>query len=300
MSKHDDDQWKQLQQVKSTSQEKEQIRQRVWQSMQSEIINKKPERFFHWQGIATACLIILICGSFLGFIFQNTGEQNAEHPTIDYRQFSWEIENIYTEQAEDSLEIYKEKQDMPVGTIKEVSGEEMESITTQSPMFVEKELENFPYPITMYIEHVKMMDTALRYHFFIPNDEKWIYFTFDYPKLEYAEIFHAMSTIKFNDKKPYIHNHQLYVNHGYGTMLFPTGLTPYSITLYKEIYHGLAYSNKAYSSYIEAIEATGLWKKVASNGGRHTFISLDGNQEVSITWHGNEIIYELGYPNREE
>lgn len=233
-------------------------------------------------------------------IFQQSGKPHtAANSSIDYERFSWALEDVYSKKADNGLELLQEKQSVPVGTVKEVTDEEMKSITSQLPMFVEKELEHFPYPMTMYIEHVKMMDTALRYHFFIPNKEKWIYFTFDYPKLEYAEIFHAMSTLAYEDKKPYRHGEQLYVNHGYGLMLFPVGLKPYSITLYKEIYYWVEGSDKAYSKYIETLQTSG-WKKISSDGKRHTFVSVDGNEVVSITWNGKELIYEFDYPNREE
>ncbi|WP_102272970.1 hypothetical protein [Cytobacillus massiliigabonensis] len=300
MSKHLDDQWKQLQQFKPPSHEKDQIKKRIWQTIQEEHAQKSPNMFLPLKEIITACLLVLISGSFFWLIFQESGEpQTAANPSIDYEKFSWALEDVYSKKADEGLELFQEKQSVPVGTVQEVTEEEMKTITEQLPMFVEEELEQFPYPTTMYIEHVKMMDTALRYHFFIPNKDKWIYFTFDYPKLEYAEIFHAMSTLAFEGKKPYSHDEQLYVNHGYGSMPFPVGLKPYSITSYKEIYYWDEGSNKAYSKYIETILASG-WKKTASDGQRHTFVSLDGNVEISIRWAGRELIYEFDYPNREE
>lgn len=301
LGKHYDDQWKQLQQFQPPSYEKDQIKQRIWQTIQEEPVKKLPRIFPPLKGLVMTCLLILICGSFLWLIFQQSGEpQTAANPSIDYENFSWGLEDVYSKKADEGLELFQEKQSVPVGTVKEVTEEEMKTITAKLSMFVEKELEHFPYPTTMYIEHVKMMDTVQRYHFFIPDKEKWIYFTFDYPKLEYAEIFHAMSTLTFDGKKPYSHDEQLYVNHGYGSMLFPVGLKPYSITSYKEIYYWDEGSDKAYSKYIETILSSGGWERKAFGGKSHTFVSVDGNEVVSITWNGKELIYEFDYPNNEE
>lgn len=301
LSKHYDDQWKQLQQLQPSSHEKDQIKRRILKTIHEEPVKKSPNILFPLKGIVTACLLVLICGSFLWLILQHSGEpQTADKPSIDYERFSWALEDVYSKKADEGLELFQEKQSVPVGTVKEVTEEEMITITSQLPMFVEKELEHFPYPTTMYIEHVKMVDTALRYHFFIPNKEKWIHFTFDYPKLEYAEIFQAMSTLAFDDTKPYHHGEQLYVNHGYGRMLFPVGLKPYSITLYKEIYYWDEGSDKAYSKYIETILSSGGWKRKAFGGRSHTFVSIDGNEVVSITWNGKDLTFEFGYPNRDE
>ncbi len=300
LSKHFDDQWKHLQQFQPPSHEKEQLKRRILQTIQEEPVKKSPGFLLPLRGIVTTCLLVLICGSFLWLILQQSGEpQTASNSSIDYEKFSWELEDVYSKKADGGLELFQEKQSVPVGTVKEVTEEEMKTITAQLPMYVEKKLEHFPYPTTMYIEHVKMIDTALRYHFFIPNKEKWIYFTFDYPKLEYAEIFHAMSTLAFEGKKPYSHDEQLYVNHGYGLMLFPVGLNPYSITLYKEIYYWDKGSDKAYSKYIETLLTSG-WKKIASDGKRHTFVSVDGNEEIIVRWGGKYLTYEFDYPNREE
>ncbi|MFE8697257.1 hypothetical protein ACFYKT_13005 [Cytobacillus sp. FJAT-53684] len=299
MSKHFDDKWKQLQQFQPTSHEKTQLKQRIWQTIQEEPVKKAPSHLFQLKGIAMACLLVLICGSFLLLIFQQSGEsQNAANQPFNYEKFSWELEDVYSEEVDEGLELFREKQSVPVGTVKEITEKEMNTVTTQLPMSVVKELEHFPYPTTMYIEHVKMMDTSLRYHFFVPNKEKWIHFTFDYPKLEYAEIFHAISTLAFEGKKPYRHDEPLYVNHGYGNILFPVGLKPYSITLYKEIYYWKNGSSKAFSSYIETLLATGLWKKVESNGNRHTFVSVEGNEEITIWWDRKDLIYEYDYPDR--
>lgn len=301
LSKHFDDQWKHLQQFRPPSDEKDQIKQRIWQTIQEVTVKKSPSISLPLKGVVTACLLVLICGSFFWMIFQQSGEpQTAANPSIDYEKFSWALEDVYSKKADRGLELFQEKQSVPVGTVKEVTEQEMKTITSQLPMFVEKELEHFPYPTTMYIEHVKMMDTALRYHFFIPNGEKWIYFTFDYPKLEYAEIFQAMSTLAFEGKKPYRHNEQLYVNHGYGNMLFPVGLKPYSITLYKEIYYWAEGSDKAYAKYIETILSSGAWERKAFGGKRYTFVSVDGNEVVSITWNGKDLTFEFDYLNRDE
>jgi hypothetical protein len=301
LSKHIDDQWKQLQQFRPSNHDKDKIKQRIWQTIKEEPVKKEPNHFFQLKGIVAACLLVLICGSFFWLIFQQSEEpQMAANSSFNYEKFSWDLEDVYSKKTNEGLELFQEKQSVPVGTVKEVTEEEMKTITAKLPMFVEKELELFPYPTTMYIEHVKMMDTALRYHFFIPNKEKWVYFTFDYPKLEYAEIFHAMSSLVFEGKKPYHHDEQLYANHGYGHMLFPVGMKPSSITLYKEIYYWDEGSDKMYSKYIETILSSGGWERKSFGGKSHTFVSADGNEVVNITWNGKELIYEFDYPNREE
>lgn len=299
LSKHfDDEQWKLLQGVRPTRAQKEVMRKRILES-----IHTPPARVSHfqWKSIAAACLLFLICGSFLFFIFQeNTPSTTSGEMVFDEELIRWNLNDVYAEKSGDDLELYKKDQTVTVGVAEQVAVEEMSKIIKGAPMYVEKELENFPYPTHMYIEHVKMMDVALRYHFFIEvPGQPSIHFSFDYPKLEHADILRAISTLQLKGIKPYKHKDPLYVNHGYGLMIFPIELEPISISSSKEVYHWEDASFKVFADYLEKIEQGG-WKKTSNNERSHTFESGDGNEVVTITIDGKTITYEFFYPNQEE
>jgi hypothetical protein len=301
LSKHFDDQWKLLQQLKPTSNQKEAMRKRIWESIQHHP-DRSRKSFIPWKNILATGFLLLICGSFLLFLLlESTQPQFSEGMSIGDKQFSWDLKDVYSKNTDHGLALYREGQAaVQVGAVQQITEEEMNRIIHSVPMFVYKKLENFPYPTSMYIEHVKMMDVLIRYHFFIPlTDEKVIYFTFEYPKLDHAEIFQAVSTLRIEGIKPYTDTDQLYVTHGYGTLIYPVGLEPISISPNKEVYHWEGASIEAFNAYIKKIEE-GHWEKKATTNQSHTFVSASGNEEVTITIEGETITYEFFYPNRDQ
>ncbi|MFD1736365.1 hypothetical protein ACFSCX_07285 [Bacillus salitolerans] len=302
MNKPFNDQWKLLQQVRPTRNQKEALRTRILDSIAHSPTSISYNRFFQWKSIVATCLLFLIFGSFLLLILQESTQRNAsEEPSVDYTQFSWKLNDVYSVKSGDSMLLYRKENPVEVGTVKEVTEEGKNELVKSLPMYVEKPLENFPYPMTMYIEHVKMMEVSLRYHFFIAfTDEKWIHITFDYPKLEYAEIFHAMSTLELKAKEPYVHNKQLYAKHGYGDLLYPVGLEPVSISHEKEIYHWPNASSNVYSDYLGKIEDELNWQHQTVDGLTHTFVHGTWETELTITLDGKEITYEFVYHNQDE
>jgi hypothetical protein len=302
LNKHIDDQWKLLQQVKPTKEQKDTMRTRVWETFEANAVNV-PRSLFPWKSIAATTIFLMISGVFLWLILLENGQPNtAYEEPIGFEQFSWKLTDVYPEKSGDGMLLYHKDNPVEVGTVKEVTEEEKNKLVTSLPMHVEKTLENFPYPITMYIEHVKMMDVSSRYHFFIAlTGEKWIHITFDYPKLEYAEIFHAMSTIELKGKEPYVHVEQLYVTHGYGDLLYPVGLEPVFISHEKEIYHWSNALSKVYSDYLgKIVDGPGNWQQQTVDGLTHTFVHGTWETELTITLDGKQIIYEFVYHNQEE
>lgn len=302
MNKHFDDQWKFLQQVEPPNNQKDMLRTRVWKSIQAQPVQAH-RRPFQWKGIAAATILLMICGSFLWLILQqSTQKQSAYEEPFDLEQFSWKLTDVYPEKSDEGILLYRKGDSVEVGTVKEVTEEEKNEMVNRLPMYVEESIENFPYPMNMYIEHVKMMEVALRYHFFIAfTDEKWIHITFDYPKLEYAEIFNVMSTLELKGKKPYIHDEQLYVKHGYGDLIYPVGLEPVAISGEKEVYHWPNVSTKVYSDYLgKIINGPGKWQQQSVDGLTRTFVHETSKTELSITLDGKEISYEFVYHNQEE
>lgn len=304
LSKHYDDQWKQLQQLKSTKEEKERAKIRILNSIQ--VPTKIPSHskpFFQWKSILATCLLFLICGGFWLLIQQESSQErnSSQEIKFDYTQFNWQLNDVYSKKTKNGLSLYRKNNSLRLGTVNEVTKSEMNKIINHLPISVEEKLEHFPYPTKMYIEHVKMMDVAIRYHFFITiPDQHIIHFTFDYPKIEYADIFIAISTLQYKGISPYIHSEQLYVKHGYGKMIFPVDLKPISISSNKEVYHWENASSKSYKAYLEKITGElGNYKKKSTKNGTNTFVSTDGNEIVTISREGKTITYEFFYPNQD-
>ncbi|QFT89627.1 hypothetical protein FIU87_13280 [Bacillus sp. THAF10] len=296
-----DDQWKLLKQIKSTSYQKETIRTRILDSIQNSTSNTSSKSYFLWKSMLATCLLFVIFGGFLLLTLSESGQRNSSKETLSEEiQFSWDLKDVYNKESHNGLSLYREDNPMQVGTVQQVTNEEMNNIIKSIPMYTNEKLEHFPYQISMYIEHVKTMDVAIRYHFFISlSDQNTIHFTFDYPKLEYAEIFTAISTLKFNGKDPYRYNQQLYVTHGYGNLLFPVGLEPISISPGKEVYHWEGATFESFNAYLGKLEEDqGNWKKEATSKESDTFVSRDGNEVVTITRDEKTITYEFFYPNR--
>ncbi|MDQ0271468.1 hypothetical protein [Cytobacillus purgationiresistens] len=305
MSKSHED-WDELKSYAPPEEAKENGRHRLWKSIRNEGEGLKGNKTKNkWRGLITACSSILVCGGLLAVIMNNNlsgqnGGDEGNQPEIqplDLSQFSWGLEGVYAKKEAEGLVIYKENEEVPVGNARLVSEEEKEEITQSGAMYVDKQLAEFPYPTEMYIEHVKMKDTVLRYHFFIPDHEDWIYFVFDYPKLEYAEIFNLISTLKIQDREPYIHNEPLYVNHGYGIFLYPTDLIPVTVEYDEAVYIWENPSQESFAHYVEKLEASG-WSRVPGIGKEITFES--SGEIVEISWNDDELVYKYQYTNQED
>lgn len=279
--------WILLKSYKPSVVEKEVLKERISNSLSQESSSNQ-RKFLQWRGILATCLLALICGGLLWQLIEGSdGKQQSF--------FSWELKDVHVEEKNGELLLYQE--DVPVGNVKEVTKEEQNQIISSSPMFVNEQLDNFPYPTTMYIEHVKTMETMQRYHFFIEDkDGKSIYFSFDYPKLEYAEIFDAMYKLRLKGREPYLHHEQLYVRHGYGELIFPVGLKPLTINTEKEVYYWDKASDETFNAYLHQIEEQlPAWERIAN-----IFTSSNGDEVVKITLDEKELTYEFSYPNREE
>ncbi|MFJ5714834.1 hypothetical protein [Neobacillus sp. NPDC093127] len=300
---HFDDQWELLKQVGSTDTEKDEIRKRIRQSLAQAPSKARPFKFLQWKSIVAASLLVVIFGGFLFMLLEkNTRLNSADYFTVDDQSFSWKLEDVTSKKSGKKLELYYKNNPIPFGTVIEVTEAEMNSIIQSKPMFVNKELEHFPNKTNMYIEHVKMQDVVIRYYFFIPlRAEKWLQFTFDYPKLEYANIFKAMSTLELKGKTSYHHNEPLYVTYGYGRMIYPVDLEPVSDTSNNnEVYRWEGASTKAYHQYVDKILQDVSWQKKSEKGLSTTFVSVTFQNEVTITLNGNELTYEYFYPEQDE
>ncbi|ETI66742.1 hypothetical protein [Neobacillus vireti] len=297
------DQWELLKQVGSTDKQKDVIRRRIRQSIAQAPSKARPFKFLHWKSIVAASLLVVIFGGFLFMLLEKSPKlNNADYFTVDDQLFSWNLEDVTSKKIGGQLELYYKNNPIPFGTVQELTETEKNATIASKSMFVNKELEHFPYKTNMYIEHVKMQDVAIRYYFFIPlTAEKWLQFTFDYPKLEYANIFKAMTTLELKGKKSYHHNEPLYVTYGYERMIYPVDLEPVSDTSSNyEVYRWEGASNKAYHQYVEKILQDVSWQKKSGKGLSTTFVSVVFQNEVTITLNGNELTYEYFYPEQDE
>ena len=309
MNNQFDDQWKVLKSIRPETKEKDALRARLWQTLNSQSVSSKPKSSPQWTALAASCLFFLICGGviwklvFDGIHSNPAGHGNvAEQPIEMEGDYVFGMKGITIKRSEDGWDIISEKSANKVGTILEVSEEERNRITGSLPMYEEEELEYFPYPMTMYIEHVKTMDTALRYHFFIPIEkEKQAHFTFDYPKLEHAEIFQAMAALKIAGIAPAETKDPLYVKHGYQKLLFPVGIEPVSISSDEEIYYWEKASLANYQQYLEENSSNFLrWNREQINDTSTTLTSADGREIVTITLENKNLKYEFTYIHDEE
>ena len=299
MNNHYDDNWELLKQVKPPAHKKEAIRRRITSSIRTQ--NNERTRRYEWKNIVLTSVFLIISA---GFLFQLQSNNQIEESSVSSasgnRQFSWQVEDIYSERMENGYAFFKKGNSVQIGYAETVKEEERKKIISSGAMYVEKELESFPYPTTLYIEHVKMTDVSLRYHFFINIANKTTHFSFDYPKLEYAEIFHLIATLEFKDQKPHIHADQLYVTHGYDTLPFPVGLEPIDKFDNTEKYLWEKASVKEYRNYLNKIKSTGEWLEDSGSGSTHIFASKTGYVIVKITLTGKEITYEFSYPKQDE
>jgi len=300
LNNHFDDNWKNLKQIKPPAYKKEAIRNQITNSIRTKTNERAVFRIFEWKNVVLTSLFLLISAGILFQLQSNYQKQEAPVSSASNGLFTWNIKNIYGEKSEDGYVFFKEGSSIPVGYADIVTEDEQKKITSTGAMYVEKELENFPYPTTLYIEHVKMADVSLRYHFFVNAANTTTHFSFDYPKLEYAEIFHLIATLLFKDQKPYIHDEQLYATHGYDTLPFPVGLEPIEKHGHTEKYLWGKANLKEYSNYLNKIKSTGEWEEKSRSGSSHIFASVTGYEVVKITLNGKEISYEFSYPKQEE
>lgn len=297
MKNHMDNQWAQLKQITPPKDQKEAIRNRIRHSIQKEYSSVKTRGMIKWHSVLSACLLFIICGGLLWGLFQNDNSQNAAQKTPKIENVSWKLDEIIAKKTSEGFGLYRQNKPLQVGSYQLLTEIEMNKITGNKAMYVQEELENFPYPTNMYIEHTKRANVALRYHFFIPfTEEKWLYFTFDYQLLEFAEIFQIIASLEIEGREPYVHGDPLYVTHGYGHLIYPVGIKPLSIGPLEEVYE---WKSKSFEKYLKELEAR-QWQKISSKGNSYTFISGDGNQEVTINYNDNELSYEFVYHHQEE
>ncbi|MGA9227653.1 MAG: hypothetical protein WB217_15015 [Mesobacillus sp.] len=301
MNNHFDENWKILKQIKPAAYKKEAIRNRITNSIRAKTNERPVLRIFEWKNVLLTSLFLFISAGILFQLQSNYETQEAPVSSLSKNsQFTWKVANIHGEKTKDGYTFFKEESSIPVGYADIVTEDEQKKITSTGAMYVEKELEHFPYPTTLYIEHVKMTDVSLRYHFFVNAANKTTHFSFDFPKLEYAEIFHLIATLQFKDQKPYIHDEQLYTTHGYDTLPFPVGLEPVEKYGHTEKYIWEKASLKEYRNYLNKIKSTGEWEEKSKDGSSQILASSTGYEIVKITLNGKEICYEFTYPKRGE
>lgn len=303
MRRHSDRNWDLLRSVTPGEEEKNRMRNKIKSSIGTQAGQKEKHRIIEWKNIVLTALFLFISAGLLIQLqkqYQYT-ERLGQSQTINDLSFKWDLESVYSEKKEEDFAFFEEGNPEQVGMAGFVTDREKGKIMNTRAMYMAKEMDNFPYPTTLYIEHVKMMDVSLRYHFFVEAGQKTIHFSFDYPKLEYAEIFQIISSLDFGKPKPYRHDQQLYVTHGYGNLPYPVGLKPVELTGNTEKYVWEQGSHSQnYNDYVGKIKATGEWKQINDGGSSHTFESNDGLEIVNISIIGQEIIYKYSYPNREE
>ncbi|RSD25538.1 hypothetical protein [Mesobacillus subterraneus] len=303
MNKHSEEQWELLKNVSPGEAVKIKMRNKILSSIRNQLSSKRKNPIFELKHILLTTMFILISAGLLVQL-QSITPQTSRSPggslAENQEAFTTELDSVLVEETEDGFAFYKDGAQLQVGAANYVTAEQKEKIINSQAMYVEKKLEDFPYSTTLYIEHIKMMEVSLRYHFFVEAGKNTMHFSFDYPKLEYAEIFQFIATLDFHEPRPFKHEGTLYVTHGYGDLPFPVGLRPIEITNLTEKYEWEEMNPDSLRDYIEKIKSTPEWKQAEGGGSSYTFISTDGNIVVSITKEGKEINYEFTYLNRDE
>jgi hypothetical protein len=302
MNRHSNENWELLKTITPPEKQKIRIRNRLISSIRTQRPAKRNNRIFELKNLVLTALFLLISAGLLFQLQANNliSDETGGHQAGSYPDFTWELENVYSEKTSNGYVFYEDGSPEQIGIAEKVTVKRRDEIIKSPGMNVKETMENFPYPTTLYIEHVKRMDVSLRYHFFIQAGKETIHFSFDYPKLEYAEIFQFIASLDFKKPEPYKHDGLLYVAHGYGTLPYPVGLKPIEIKGDTETYiweHG---SKDDYRDYIEKIKSTGEYKETNSDGLSYIFESANGSQIVKVSLIGKEITYEFSYPNREE
>lgn len=302
MKNHSDGNWDLLRSVTPGEDERNRMRNKIRKSIRTQTGQKEKYGIFELKNVVLTALFVIISAGLLIQLqqhYQSADEQGQSQAVQDFT-LNWDLERIYSKKNEEGYAFFDESNRKQVGIAEFVTEGEREKIISSRTMNMAKEMVNFPYPTSLYIEHVKMMDVSLRYHFFVEAGKEIMHISFDYPMLEYAEIFQVISSLDFNDPPPYRHEEQLYVTHGYGNLPYPVGISPIKLMGDTEKYVWDQGVPQRVKDYIENIKSTGLWKQIKDGGSSYTFESTDGSEIVIISVNGKEISYEYSYPNREE
>lgn len=294
--------WTVLRSVTPGEDEKDRMRSKIRSSIRARAGLNVKHRIFELKNVVLTALFVIISAGLLIQLQQHYQSPNGSGKSQAVNEFNlnWDLESVYSEKNEEGYTFFEKGNPEQVGMAEFVTDGAKNKIINMSAMNMAKEMVNFPYPTSLYIEHVKMMDVSLRYHFFVEAGKKTMHFSFDYPKLEYAEIFQVISSLDVIKPKPYRHDEQLYVTHGYGSLPYPVGLRPVELIDDKEKYiweHGVS---QYFKDYIDKIKSTGIWKQVKGGGSSYTFESNDDSEIVEISLEGKEITYHYFYPDREE
>jgi hypothetical protein len=294
--------WDLLRSVTPGEEERNRMRNKIKSSIRTQAGQKEKHRFFELKNNVLTALFLFISAGLLFQLQQHYQSPGGSGQLQAVNEFSlnWDLESIYSEKNSEGYAFFKKGYPEQVGMAEFVTEGEKKKIINTSAMNMAKEMENFPYPTSLYIEHVKMVDVSLRYHFFVEAGKETMHFSFDYPKLDYAEIFQVISSLDVIKPKPYRHDEQLYVTHGYGSLPYPVGLRPVELIGDKEKYVWEEGVPQNFKDYIEKIKSTGIWKQIKGGGSSYTLESNDGSEIVEISLKGKEITYHYSYPNREE
>jgi hypothetical protein len=296
-----EDRWKVLKNVEPTEFQKSMISKRILSSLRNRPAPKRQIINIHLKYVMLTCLFLFLSAGALYQLQVNhskNGSSVLEPGTA--LDFTWDLEKVTSKKNGSQRAFYKEGSSVLVGYAEDITNSKTEELLKNKPIQTEKELENFPYPTTLYIEHVKMHDTALRYHFIVTAGEHITHFSFDYPKLSHAEIFQLAASLSYKSQAPYLHPEQLYVTYGYDTLPYPVGLEPIKKFMQNtERYLWEKGSKTEFKNYLNKIRTSGEWIEKQGGGDSYTFASSTGYVVVKISFVNNELVYEYSYPEQE-
>lgn len=276
---------------KLSANRKKAVRSRLIQSLQNPAVPRSDQR---WKGTAFAFITIFICFISLYALLGSWNSKTADNSNL---LFSWATDSILSEAKGTETILYSKKDHEQVGILKTIHSNELHDIVQTKAIFMEEELSHFPYPTTMYIEHMKRDGVVQRYHFVVEAGNQKVYITFDHPKAEYAEIFHAISTIKIEGSEPYVHDEPLYVTYGYAFFYYPSNLAPVEITSEREIYTWDGATEEDYYAYLNYLQANVIgWTQVMDGGPEIRYRDQYGNI-INIQFNQGKLIYEYVYAN---
>ncbi|CAM3997398.1 hypothetical protein [Mesobacillus thioparans] len=302
MNKFSDEQWESLKKLIPSDCERDRIRMNIRSSIRNSKAQSKKQRIFDLKNVVLTSLFLLLSAGLL-FQVQNYDQREdkaSQSQAVKEFSLNWDLDTVHTEKSREGYDFYKKGESEKVGFAEFVNDRKKKEILSSKAMNFEKELQNFPYPTKLYIEHVKMMDVSLRYHFFVEAANKTLYFSFDYPKLEYADIFQIIGSLDLKNPAPNHHDEPLYVTHGYGYLPYPVGLRPAEIDGVTEKYIWDRGTDQNMKDYLDKIQATGVWKHTGGEGPSYNFESADGKEVVKITRKEKELTYQYSYPDRDE
>lgn len=278
-----------IKKFKPSEKSKRAVRTRLAQSLQNPAVPKNEQK---WKGAALALITIFICFISLYALLGDWNSKTADQSNI---LFSWETDSIISEAKGAETILYSKKNHEHVGTLKAMDSNELHDILQTKAIFMEEELSHFPYPTTMYIEHIKSDNVVQRYHFVIEAENQKVYITFDHPKAEYAEIFHAISTIKIVGSEPYVHDEPLYVKYGYAYFYYPSNLVPVEITSEREIYSWEGAAEEDYYAYLNYLQANVIgWEQIMDGSPGVRYMDQYGSI-IKIHFDEGKLIYEYEY-----